>query len=735
MVKTKKSIFSFIVTAVMLASTWLTAGCFEKEPPYVPPPEYYEISSNDDFYRLLKLGFPASNENNENKAKYKLTCDIDLAGRESVDATHSYVSTDDRKSAIIFEFDGNGHTIKNATLHGDNNVGLFSRMLGGASPTSITVKNLVVDGISVSGDNNVGALFGIVGAGDFYRAADARITIDNVKVKNATISSSGEKNVGGLIGYLFRGIVKVLNTSVENSEICSATPGKTTNSIENVGGLIGMAESANNLYNEIKDCSSVNNIIVGKNCVGGLIGAGVRLNSTDVVKGDVYANLTNSSDVTGETNAGGIIGCLSHRNNETNIFTNCENKPSELDETTGITATSNNAGGIVGSTYWNGSGYLVPGGSSLKFDNCKNSAKVYAETNSGGIAGFIRDKYYLVTNLNSINNGEISGVTNVAGIVAKFGGNLVGSQQFVFENCENHASITGKDYVAGISAFNQNLTETILFKNCKNTSDTATIKGVNYVAGINAIYGTYQQCENNMDILYNDDYTGNATYFGGIVGYGTDSYLRECKNSGNVLSYTMLNTASYVGGLAGYSERVFVTDGENTGDVAGTSNVGGLIGYANVKILSADVNNLTNVIQNGKVYAIGQQNATLTNYQEDTVVGNVGVLIGLWNTGLRNFEISNVTADTHIYMLYDSNYVGGWCGRLEEFTATLITISKPDCNIKYTIHLGKNTTEVCEDNFKYGSFIFDAEDVGETNLNGFNSAFGLDLTREWNTNN
>ncbi len=670
-----------------------------------------KISSAEEFYEYWQKGFPSTrinqNVHQTYKDKYVLTADIDLSGYDSVQNYESQNAVlDDGEynfgGRSYFNFDGKNHTIKNLNIHGS----IFASLFGCVDKKSeITVKNLVIENVNVTGNQYAGVLFGKTRDG-------ANVEINNVTIKNSTVASSGTKYIGGLIGELGSGVQTIKNCKVENTQIGSENANY-------VGGLVGKVNGNHGDIAIFSDCSNINGEVIGKERVGGIVG---ELNHTyeDYKKDRLleYKNLTNSSDVVGTKEVGGIVGFLSHWDYANFTFTNCKNLSSSADDVSGIVASEKCAGGILGSTDWNGSAFRVPSGSQLNFVGCSNSAGVSSPENAGGISGFLSDKFWKVSHTDCTNNGDIEGTTYVAGISARFLGNIAGAEIFTFTNCTNTGNVTGKDYVAGISAHNKNLAKTISFKNCKNLSETAKITGCTYVAGINSIYGTYKDCENSMDISYNSAYVLNAQYFGGIVAKGTDSEFDTCKNSGNIFDYSNnpTITANFVGGIAGETQRVVLKTCENSGVVAGSNNVGGFIGNADVKFLSGVLNTITNCKQDGDVYSIGQASTTAQNYEDDEVCGNVGLIIGKWNTGNLSFDISNVTTTADIYMLKDANYVGGWCGRLVEYTPTLKTTTA-DTPISYKIYQGSNVSQVCKNNFKYGENIFDTSD----NLNGFNS--------------
>ena len=153
----------------------------------------------------------------------------------AMDASGSYTLT---KDIIVTEpyaydfigtFDGNGHTVTLDITASTANVGLFSKLAGGA-----VVKNVITAG-SISGKvNNVG---GIVGT------ADGNVTIENCK---NTASIKGGKGAGGILGYSEPGSGFVTISSCANMGSVSGTR-------KQVGGIAGNVVGTHiirNCYNQ-----------------------------------------------------------------------------------------------------------------------------------------------------------------------------------------------------------------------------------------------------------------------------------------------------------------------------------------------------------------------------------------------------------------------------------------------------------------------------------------------------
>lgn len=126
-------------------------------------------------------------------------------------------------------FDGNGYTVTLDITASTANVGLFSKLAGGA-----VVKNVITAG-SISGKvNNVGGIAG---------TADGNVTIENCK---NTASIKGGKGAGGILGYSEPGSGFVTISSCANMGSVSGTR-------KQVGGIAGNVVGTHiirNCYNQ-----------------------------------------------------------------------------------------------------------------------------------------------------------------------------------------------------------------------------------------------------------------------------------------------------------------------------------------------------------------------------------------------------------------------------------------------------------------------------------------------------
>lgn len=187
---------------------------------------------------------------NFNGKTVKLTSDINLQGITWTPVGQTGVTQ------FMGTFDGNNKIIKNLTINNNDEsancaTGLFGWL------NSATVKNLKVEGASVSGHHNVGVIAGYL--------ETSGCTIENCYVTNATLSctsvnseANGDK-VGGIVGHAGNAGVVVKNCKVENSTISAG---------RDAGQVVGAALTAN-----VTECSA-SNVTVTSN--GTSTGANIR---------------------------------------------------------------------------------------------------------------------------------------------------------------------------------------------------------------------------------------------------------------------------------------------------------------------------------------------------------------------------------------------------------------------------------------------------------------------------
>lgn len=100
--------------------------------------------------------------------------------------------------------------------------------------------------------------------------------------------------------------------------------------------------------------------------------------------------------------------------------------------------------------------------------------------------------------------------------------------------------------------------------------------------------GKLYNCNSYVDVIqspaqsYENEYTyGNAYGCGGFIGEARNSFIEQCSNYGNVLSYDCnCNICPEVGGIVGHCNKTEIRACFNYGQVQGCRYVGGICGYA-----------------------------------------------------------------------------------------------------------------------------------------------------------
>ena len=222
----------------------------------------------------------------------------------------------------------------------------------------------------------------------------------------------------------------------------------------------------------------------------------------------------------------------------------------------------------------------IAGRSAVNIENCHvlSGTIVGLDDWVGGIAGFCSKTITGCTNYASVTgaekgyytNGYVGGITGEGNVVScKNYGAVLGYNKYTggctgrgnATDCQNFASVTkgekGTD-TGGITGSGK----------AENCSNSGNVTGYESVGGISG-NGDAVNCENSGTV------TGSSKSVGGIVGYfhGTSHKVVECINSGVVSGTTQ------VGGIIGYASMGSVTDCKNSAKVSATGNkVGGIVG-------------------------------------------------------------------------------------------------------------------------------------------------------------
>lgn len=247
-------------------------------------------------------------------AYYKLGADLDFKDEGSIGLFSS------SSTAFSGTFDGNGYSIKNATLTSNQYTGLF----GYAS--NATIKNLTITDLTFELKSNLGnsivAIGGVAGYAEnciFENVKAENFTMKNTGTSNPFTSSSAKVYFGGFAGILKTSTSKsssIKNCSIDNSNITlsyiSGGSSTTNPSYVYVGLFAGQIIGST----IVESSSAKGNLDISLNlytkvnaAIGGFTGA---LSSEKILK-SCYSDCTikatkSGSNVNGTVAVGGLIG-------------------------------------------------------------------------------------------------------------------------------------------------------------------------------------------------------------------------------------------------------------------------------------------------------------------------------------------------------------------------------------------------------------------------------------------
>lgn len=235
----------------------------------------YQLVTANQLVRLSRAGGLA-------EKSFVLAGDLDLEGLPWHQAVIPY---------FVGSFDGRGHSIRNLSIEGESDLGLFGRLGFGAMILNLRLEEVHIIGTgdcvgalaghnshgsitnahsrgAVAGDDDVG---GLVGSNDNGSIADS----------SSHVTLNGDSSIGGLVGANWHGDIR---------GSCSTGA---VNGVWASGGLVGYASGG-----DISDSYSTG-AVHGVTRVGGLLGNG---------SGTAIVNTYSIATVTGETDVGGLIG-------------------------------------------------------------------------------------------------------------------------------------------------------------------------------------------------------------------------------------------------------------------------------------------------------------------------------------------------------------------------------------------------------------------------------------------
>ncbi len=478
-------------------------------------------------------------------------------------------------------FDGNNKTLSplyhigsgTPSIDYDSEIGLFSRLLNGA-----TVKNFTLDNVSITNvHSNAGCIAG---------AVSGNVTIDNVKVNGNIIASPGYgDNIGGIIGGIETGSTVSLSGIDLNLSISNAN--------KNIGGIVGSIESSTVTINEIttkKQMFSVN----GSSAVGGIIGymenSAFKLNNIKLE----HNVSTEDKDVavisSDKSSLGGAIGCA------TGITADSEIADTDIKcpiSTTDIKGSSMDIGGIIGK--------LTVSSGTVTLKDCQVYGLVTGTTNVGGLVGGYTGTGILLLDgcgIGSPSSGAATGVYGnccVGGLIgATANGNigLNGTTDMSVNVLANDS--TSARSIGGIIGEMRASSITLKGDGYKiETGANIRVNGYSETGGLvgKLSEGSFLYSNNSFDFngkiptadKFSSDFTGRVTgtsNTGGAVGLVENSTVAHVNITGTVIGYG--NNTGGAFGKVDFADDIRLEDitvSGNGSTIGKGNNTGGIAGY------------------------------------------------------------------------------------------------------------------------------------------------------------
>ena len=330
---TKSKLYALILAFFLVVSTMPMAAqnVFADTTLGVDSDGYLLITSEDEFVEHLMSANKAYKP--ELSKNFRLTKDLDLSKYTKL---RNIGRSGNYESNPLFKgnFDGNGHTIRNANL---NEGGIFSNI-----DTNASVRNLTIENASVSAKST--EYPGILASKNLG-------TIENCRVINSNINSS-QSGTGGFVGQNAGTISKsaVINTNVSAEKSMQ------------VGGFAGFNGYAGKV-GTIDQCFADANVS-GKMNVGGFVGKAEKGNiSNSYAIGSIKANSNEK--------IGGFAGILASPSQLKNVYVSAD-------------VNANSGGAVAG---WKGSSFSTPGEVINGYYNSEKAKPATEMQEYGGVSG------------------------------------------------------------------------------------------------------------------------------------------------------------------------------------------------------------------------------------------------------------------------------------------------------------------------------------------------------------
>lgn len=381
---------------------------------------------------------------------------------------------------------------------------------------------------------------------------------------------NGGSFVGGVVGFND----EKAQITVQNTATLTVS-GRITGAQDAVGGLVGL-----NSGTTLPAVTVKAELISGRYCVGGVLGANVVAQSMEATK---LCTGGSGNSLQAQALAGGIVGYNQVIKNmptaENNIITRARSLlPTVTVDTNNILTVS---GGQTGST-------------TVTLTNCTNELNLTADAYVGGVVGW-GENLVLNNAKNGAQNSVSMGVLRSSGslqvnagqaVTGNAAGGIIGyaGGYTLLKDCQNYAGVFHKQMAGGIAGYNAGT-----IQNCTQNANLGTrqagYNSIGGIAGVNA--GTIQAGKPNNVTISGDRCVG------GVAGLnaqnGTIQDITDCT--------VTVQGSEAVGGVAGVNQGSVQGSTLQTVNVAASgSNAGGAVGQNSI---GAAVYNVT--VQGGSV--------------------------------------------------------------------------------------------------------------------------------------
>lgn len=518
----------------------------------------YQISSAGELANLAKM---VSGGETYESTYFELTADIDLGGKE-------WTPIGTKDSQFAGKFSGNGKTIRNLTVGGGDNRGLFAYSSG-------EIKDVYLEKIDITTTMNAGGV-----------CAFNSGTIEGCGVLSGTIICSNPN--GGQLGGICKENSGTISRCFSNASVKGATSAgivfvNNKNGVVqdcyNTGTLEGSSSASGintNNYGKIKTCLNLGAVIAEDKiseegsvirgygiCVMNVPGASLEncYSDSDVCPKELFGGFRNNTTVYYKTTAelcGGSLpdGFDGSVWNVGSIGGIADKDAADRFAAKSYTYPSLNGVGSAAAREvevynfstdstpdWQEFKYIETVEDFRKIDDDLSGNYVLAQDIDFGGNSYRPIAYKSGTSFTGKFSGNGHTISNIS---VNYDDDLVGlfgTNKGLIMNLAVSGEVTGEEYIGGICAKNEGTIYSCSFDGEVKQSATTQRKGkVGGICGTN--YATISNCFNSADVSGKD-------YIGGICGEmcGKDPVVVYCVSVGKVSGFT---GSAIVGGICGY---------------------------------------------------------------------------------------------------------------------------------------------------------------------------------------